>query len=92
MNTTIVGIDLAKLVFQVHGVDARGKVGLRKQLERYQIVAFFCTDGAVPHWDGSMRRGAFLGAQAHGTRAHRQTDRTVTVGLPGCGHVDRATF
>jgi transposase len=41
MNITTVGVDLAKLVFQVHGVDARGKVGLRKQLKRHQIVAFF---------------------------------------------------
>jgi len=41
MNITTVGIDLAKLVFQVHGVDARGKVTLRKQLKRSQVVAFF---------------------------------------------------
>ena len=41
MNITTVGIDLAKLVFQVHGVDARGKVALRKQLKRSQVVAFF---------------------------------------------------
>jgi transposase len=41
MNITQVGIDLAKLVFQVHGVDARGKVVLRKQLKRHQIVTFF---------------------------------------------------
>jgi transposase len=41
MNITEVGIDLAKLVFQVHGVDARGKVALRKQLKRHQVVAFF---------------------------------------------------
>jgi transposase len=41
MNITQVGIDLAKLVFQVHGVDARGKVALRKQLNRHQVVAFF---------------------------------------------------
>jgi len=41
MNITQVGIDLAKLVFQVHGVDARGKVVLRKQLKRQQIGAFF---------------------------------------------------
>jgi transposase len=41
MNITQVGIDLAKLVFQVHGVDARGKVTLRKQLKRSQVVAFF---------------------------------------------------
>jgi transposase len=41
MNITQVGIDLAKLVFQVHGVDARGKVALRKQLKRSQVVGFF---------------------------------------------------
>ncbi len=41
MNITQVGIDLAKVVFQVHGIDARGKVGLRKQLRRSQVIAFF---------------------------------------------------
>jgi transposase len=41
MNITQVGIDLAKAVFQVHGIDARGKVALRKQLKRHQIVAYF---------------------------------------------------
>lgn len=41
MNITTVGIDLAKLVFQVHGVDARGKVQVRKQLKRSQVAAFF---------------------------------------------------
>jgi transposase len=41
MNITHVGIDLAKLVFQVHGVDARGKCTLRKQLKRQQVMAFF---------------------------------------------------
>jgi len=34
MDITTVGIDLAKNVFQVHGVDARGKAVLRKQLRR----------------------------------------------------------
>jgi len=41
MNITTVGIDLAKLVFQVHGVDAHGKVTLRKQLKRAQVITFF---------------------------------------------------
>jgi len=41
MNITQVGVDLAKLVFQVHGVDARGKVVLRKQLKRSQVAEFF---------------------------------------------------
>src|SRR6202140_1480446 len=41
MNITQVGIDLAKVVFQVHGIDARGKITVRKQLKRSQVVAFF---------------------------------------------------
>ncbi len=35
------GIDLAKTVFQVHGVDAAGKVVVAKQLRRDQVVKFF---------------------------------------------------
>ena len=34
MKITTVGIDLAKNVIQVHGVDARGKVALKKALKR----------------------------------------------------------
>jgi len=41
MNITRVGIDLAKTVFQVHGVDAKGKAVLRKQLKRAQVLEFF---------------------------------------------------
>jgi transposase len=41
MKITTIGIDLAKHVFQVHGVDERGKVGLKKQLKRAQVLPFF---------------------------------------------------
>ena len=41
MKLTTVGIDLAKNVIQVHGVDARGKAVLKKQLKRNQVLAFF---------------------------------------------------
>ena len=41
MKITTVGIDLAKNVIQVHGVDERGKAMLRKQLRRNQVTAFF---------------------------------------------------
>lgn len=41
MKITTVGIDLAKNVFQVHGIDERGKVLLKKQLRRDQMAAFF---------------------------------------------------
>jgi transposase len=33
-SITTIGLDIAKSVFQVHGVDAKGNVILRRQLER----------------------------------------------------------
>jgi hypothetical protein len=35
------GLDIAKSVFQVHGVDAEGKVLIRRRLKRRYILAFF---------------------------------------------------
>src|SRR6516162_4747742 len=40
-EVTTIGLDLAKHVFQVHGVDAEGATILRKQLRRAQLLAFF---------------------------------------------------
>jgi len=40
MEITTIGIDLAKHVFQIHGVDSAGKTVLRKQLRRDQLAAF----------------------------------------------------
>lgn len=39
---TVLGIDLAKSVFQLHGVDARGVCQLRRQLRRAQVLSFVC--------------------------------------------------
>lgn len=41
MKITTSGIDVAKSVFQVHGVDERGEVVLRRQIRRSQLVLFF---------------------------------------------------
>src|ERR1700752_4217896 len=38
---TTIGLDLAKHVFQVHGIDAQGTTVLRKRLRRGQVLAFF---------------------------------------------------
>ena len=38
---TTIGLDIAKSVFQVHGIDAEGKVILRRQLKRRYVLAFF---------------------------------------------------
>ena len=40
---TTIGLDLAKHVFQVHGVDETDAVVLRKRLRRSQVLAFFAT-------------------------------------------------
>jgi len=41
MYPTTIGLDLAKHIFQVHGVDAAGKVIIRKKLRRSELVEFF---------------------------------------------------
>src|SRR5262249_13888979 len=38
---TTVGLDIAKSVFQVHGVYAAGKVIIRRQLKRRHVLPFF---------------------------------------------------
>ena len=60
MKITTIGIDLAKNVFQVHGVNAQGKVMLKKQIKRDQMAAFFANlppcligmeaCGSAHHW------------------------------------------
>ena len=61
-----IGVDLAKSVFQVHGVDAEGAVVVRRQLRRRQVLPFFeklppCLVGmeacaAAHHWGREIRR------------------------------------
>lgn len=41
MTTTMIGLDLAKNVFQVHGIDASGKVTVQRKLRRGQVERFF---------------------------------------------------
>lgn len=72
MQVTTVGVDLAKNVFQIHAVDARGKVVLRKQVRREQMAVFFArlpaclvgmeACGSAHHW---ARK---LGALGHTVR------------------------
>src|SRR5712672_2312804 len=41
MQITTIGLDIAKNVFQVHGIDAKEKVVVRKQLRRNKVIDFF---------------------------------------------------
>ena len=40
-TVTTIGLDIAKSVFQVHGVDAEGNVLIRRKLKRRYVLAFF---------------------------------------------------
>jgi transposase len=50
---TTVGRDLAKNVFQVHGVSADGRVVVRRQLRRAEVLKFF---SALPRVSSAWRR------------------------------------
>lgn len=41
MQITTIGLDIAKTVFQVHGVDGEGNVVVARQLRRGRLLAFF---------------------------------------------------
>ena len=60
MQITTIGLDIAKNVFQVHGIDGDEKVVVRKQLRRNQVIGFFA---AVSCWPGSLCHFTLLGAR-----------------------------
>ena len=53
-DVSTIGLDLAKNVFQVHGVDGSGETVIRRQLRRGKVLPFF------------KRLQALLGAGDHG--------------------------
>lgn len=65
MQISTIGLDLAKNVFQVHGVDDAGQVVIRRQLRRRQVIAFFSAlppclvgmeaCGSAHHWGRELQ-------------------------------------
>ena len=41
MEVSAIGLDLAKNVFQIHGVDASGRIVIRRAIRRSQVLPFF---------------------------------------------------
>jgi len=50
MKLARIGLDIAKSVFQVHGVDAGGEVLIRKRVSRAKVLEFFSSLTALPGW------------------------------------------
>ena len=74
MKVTTVGIDLAKNVFQVHGVDERGRWCCASAAAR-ATGRGLCRAAAVPDRHGGVRRRTSLGAGATSSRLQRTVDR-----------------
>ena len=62
MQVNTIGVDLAKNVFQVHGVDNGGKVVITRQLRRKQVIDFFSKIPACLVGMASVRNRSSLGA------------------------------
>ena len=80
---TTIGLDIAKSVFQVHGVDADGQVVIRRQLKRRYVLAFF-----------QKLTPCLVGIEAcasshHWSRALQALGHTVRLIPPASGHVNR---
>jgi transposase len=70
MKIITIGLDLAKSIFQVHGVDASGQVVIRKSLRRSQMLPFFAK---LP--------SCLVGIEACGTSHHRGRSCAIATGF-----------
>ena len=72
MKLNRIGIDLAKNVFQLHGVDDQGNVALKKRLTRNKWLSVFCDSvepgcevgmeacGGAHHWARQLQARGFV--------------------------------
>ena len=66
MAIVTIGLDLAKLFFQVHCIDEVGKAVVRRQLRRAEVETFFSEAASLSGRHGGLWFGASLGAAAGG--------------------------
>ena len=68
MQITTIGLDLAKNVFQVHGVNAEREGGRsKKQLRRGQVIDILRQAAAVPGWAWKRARRRITGRASSGS-------------------------
>ena len=78
MTMTTIGLDLAKYIFQVHGVAVEGNVLEKRRLRRSQVIAYFAS---IP--------SCLIGMEACAT-VHFWARETPQAGA--CGPADAATI
>jgi transposase len=90
---TTIGLDIAKSVFQVHGVDAGGQLVIRRQLKRRHVLTFFqklppCLVGieacaSSHHWSRELQ------ALGHAVRLMPPAELVPPVGEKSAGRPER---
>jgi transposase len=78
MQIVRIGMDIAKNVLQVHGVDAHGKVVVRKQLSRSKVLVYFAKLPGCRGGDRSLRQRPLLGTGVAKTGTRRAVDGGAT--------------
>jgi transposase len=73
MKVTTIGIDLAKDVFGLHGVDGKGRVAFKKRLVRSRLLEFMSQLPPCLVGPGSLQQRTLLGAQDRAVRSSSKT-------------------
>jgi hypothetical protein len=76
MKVTTLGIDLAKSIFRLHGVDARGVAVLRRQLTRQQLLPFLAKLSPCLGGHRGWFRRAFLSTRGQQVWTHSAADES----------------
>lgn len=66
MQVTTIGLDIAKRVFQAHGVDEAGRAVLRRKLQRAEVLTFF--EACRPALSASRRAARHITGRARSGR------------------------
>jgi transposase len=77
-QVVVVGLDIAKSVFQVNGVDRDGAVVVRRRLLRSQVLPFFATVEPCGSASRRVPTGHYWSTRAGRTRARSPADGRAT--------------
>jgi len=67
-SVATIGLDIAKSVFQVHGIDAAGQVVFSSAPHTRARLGVFRKAGAMSRWDRGLQHFGLFGAGTHRTR------------------------
>ena len=73
-EVSTIGLDIAKSVFQVHGVDGTGAVVMRRRISRAKVLEFFGGLSPCPGRDRSLSVGTSLEPRAASDWSYGEAD------------------